>query len=180
MTSLSDVKKGLYRFQEVKGGVVAVVDDAAKLIKAAEKVRDAGVKNFDCFSPFPIHGIEKAMGLSRSWVPFFSLIGGLTGATFGFSAMSIIDVWDWSIVFGGKPVWTWPAYVPITFELMVLFSAFFTVGTVFYLGRLGKSSRRPVVNSVTSTGFAVWAPEMTKSEMENLLNDLAVEVKEVQ
>lgn len=179
MTSLSEIKKGLYRYQEVEGGVVAVIDDAAKLLKAAEKVRDAGVKDFDCFSPFPIHGIEKAMGLSRSWVPFFSLIGGITGASFGFGAMTLIDVWDWSMVFGGKPVWSWPAYMPITFELMVLFSAFCTVGSVFYLGRLGKSSRRPVVNSVTSTGFAVWSPSMSKSEMENLLEGLAVEVREV-
>lgn len=181
MTSFKEIKEGLYRYQEVSGGHVALISDAASLIKAAEKVRDRGVKEFDCFTPFPIHGIEKAMGLSRSWIPFWSLIGGLTGLTFGFTAMTYIDVVDWSNVFGGKPIWSWPAYVPILFELTVLFAAFFTVGSVFYLGRLGKSARRPVANNLTSDGFAIWIgdKDVSKQEIETLLSGLAVEVKEV-
>jgi hypothetical protein len=180
MASLSEIKKGFFRYQEVKGGVIAIVNDAASLLKALEKVRDAGVKNFDCFSPFPIHGMEEAMGVGRSWVPTVSLIGGLTGTTTAFSWLTLVENWDWPHIIGGKPFFAWPAYVPIMFELTILFAAFSTVGTVIYLGRLGKSSRRPPVNSVTSTGFAVWiADSMSVQDVQNLLGGLATDVREL-
>jgi len=180
MSIFTDIKKGLYRYEEPNGGWVATVKDAPALLKAAEKARDAGVKDFDVFSPFPIHGLEKAMGLSRSWIPFFSLCGGIFGATFAFASMTLIDVFSWTIIHGGKPAWPWPAYIPITFELMVLFTAFFTLGTTLYLGRLGKISRRPLVNSVTSDGFAIWiGGNLSKQEVENMLQGSAIMIQEV-
>ncbi|MDH4199005.1 MAG: DUF3341 domain-containing protein [Spirochaetia bacterium] len=180
MTSFEDVKKGLYRYEDPETGWVAVIKDVDSLIAAAEKVRDAGVKKFDCFSPFPIHKLEKAMGLSRSWIPFISAIGALTGGTFAFSSMTWIDVSNWPRVMGGKPYFSWPIYVPITFELTVLFTAFATLGAAIYLGRLGKSSRRPVVNTVTSDGFAIWiGDDMSKQNVESLLQGLYTDIRPV-
>jgi len=180
MVSFSDIKKGLYRYEEPDKGWVAKIKSAEALLKAAEAIRDSGIKRFDCFTPFPMHDLQKAMGLSRSWLPFFSLLGGLTGASFAFSAMSYIDLVDWPVIHGGKPHFAWPAYVPITFELTILFAAFATLSTVIYLGRLGKSSRRPLVNSVTSDGFAVWIGEdVDKARVEKLLDGLYDEIKAV-
>ncbi|MDH4261639.1 MAG: DUF3341 domain-containing protein [Spirochaetia bacterium] len=180
MTSFEDVKKGLYRYEEPDKGWVIVIKDAESLIKGAEKVRDAGIKRFDCFTPFPIHNLQEAMGLSRSWVPFISAIGALTGGTFAFSSMTWIDTSSWPRIIGGKPPFSWPIYLPITFELTVLFTAFATLGITLYLGRLGKSSRRPVVNTVTSDGFAIWiGDDMSKSDVEKLLQGLYTDINPV-
>jgi len=180
MPSLQEVKKGLYRFEEATKGWVVEIKDAETLIKAAEKARDAGIKQFDCFSPFPIHHLDHAMGLTRSWVPYISAIGALTGFTFGAGSMTWIDTVNWPRFFGGKPFFSWPIYVPITFELTILFTAFATLGTVIYLGRLGKVSRRPVANSVTSDGFALWiGDDMSKSDVEKLMQGLYKDIKEV-
>ena len=179
MIDFKEIKKGLFRYEEPKGGWVVTIKDAGKLLKAAEKVRDAGIKHFDCFTPFPMHGLEKAMGLPRSWVPLFSLIGGLTGLTFAFSAMTYIESFFWPMIHGGKPLFAWPAYVPIMFEMTILFSAFATLGTFIYLGRLGKTKRTPVLNTVTSSGFAVWIGDtITKKEVEKMLSGLYSNVEE--
>lgn len=180
MTSFEEVKKGLYRYEDPDKGWVVVMKDVESLINGAKKVRDAGVKRFDCFTPFPIHQLQEAMGLSRSWVPFVSAIGALTGGSFAFSAMTWIDTVDWPRIIGGKPPFSWPIYIPITFELTVLFTAFFTLGVTLYLGRLGKSSRRPVVNTVTSDGFAIWiGDDMSKGDVESMLSGLYSEIRPV-
>ncbi|MES0488769.1 MAG: DUF3341 domain-containing protein [Leptospirales bacterium] len=179
MVSFSEIKKGLFRYEEAVGGWVATIKSAADLLKAAEKVKEAGVKKFDCFSPFPIHGLEKAMGLSRSWVPFITLIFGLSGGVIGFLLMTWIETSDWPVLHGGKPLWAWPAFIPITFELTILFGAFSTVGVTLYLGRLGKISRKPVVNSITSDGFAVWIGDsIGKDEIAKMLDGLYDEIIE--
>lgn len=180
MTSFEEIKKGLFRYEEPDKGWVAVIKDVDSLVKGAEKVRDAGIKRFDCFSPFPIHHLQEAMGLSRSWVPFVSAIGAVLGGTFGFGTMTWIDTVNWPRIFGGKPPWSWPAYLPITFELTVLFTAFATLGTVIYLGRLGKSSRRPVVSTVTSDGFAIWiGDDVSRADVERILQGLYVDINPV-
>lgn len=177
MPSFKEIKEGLFRYEEADKGWVALVKDARTLLKAAEKVRDAGVKSFDCFSPFPIHGLEKAMGLPRSWVPFITLLFGLLGASFGFLAMTYIANVDWPIVYGGKPFFAWPSYIPVTFELTILLGGLATVGSVIYLGRLTNVNRKPVHPSVTQDGFAIWiGDDMSKDQVDKIVGDLAQEV----
>ena len=116
-------------------GLVAQFDDPAKLLHAAEGLRDAGYQRYEVWSPFPVHGMDNAMGLSRSKVPWIVLAGGLTGMT---SAL-LLQWWsgavEYPVMIGGKPLFAFEFATPVTFELSVLLSAF---GAVFGMIGLNK------------------------------------------
>jgi len=105
-------------------GLVGYVSSPAEIYHACEALRDAGYKRFDAYTPFPVHGLEKAMGLKPSRLPFIVFGAALTGATAALSMMIWMNVIDYPMNIGGKPYMTLPSYVPITFELTILFSAF--------------------------------------------------------
>ena len=119
-----------------KHGMIASFEHPAALLHAAEKVRDAGYKKFDCHSPFPIHGMDDAMGLGRS--PVGLIVGGLAllGAAIGFSLQTWVSTSAYPLVISGKPLFSWQAYIIITFALFVLFGAFGAVFGMFGLNRL--------------------------------------------
>jgi hypothetical protein len=105
-------------------GVLAEFASPADVYHAAEKVRDAGYRKWDVHSPFPIHGIERAMGLKDSklgWIAFFCAV---TGAFGGFGMQYWIHKYAYPLLIGGKPLVAYPAYVPVTFEPGILFTAF--------------------------------------------------------
>ncbi len=116
--------------------LVAEFSGPSELLKAAQKTRAAGYRHFDCHSPFPIHGMNEAMGLRRSPVGWFAGLGALIGA----AAAVILQGWtsaiDYRLVLSGKPFFSWQAFVPIIFELAVLTAAIFAVGGMFFLNRL--------------------------------------------
>ena len=180
MALFQEIKEGLFSYEEPTSGWVIRVKNARALLDAAKKVKEAGIKKFDCFSPFPIHGLDEAMGLRRSWITLVTLIAGLTGASAAISMMVYIMVIDWPQIFGGKPNFSWPAFIPITFELTVLFAGFSTVGAVIALGKLGKISRKPVMGGVNSDALAIWIGDDTdKSRVEAILGDLAEDIQPV-
>ena len=109
-------------------GILARFDSPKSLMHAAEKVRDEGFEKFDCHSPFPIHGVDEAMGLKRSKLGYLIGFMGMSGALFGFGLQSWIHSIEYPMNISGKPFFAYPAYAIITFELMVLFSA---IGAVF-------------------------------------------------
>lgn len=117
-------------------GLIATFDTAADVYHAAEKVRDAGYKSWDCITPFPIHGLDKAMGLERSIVPRFSLVGGITGFCTGMSIIFLTGAVDYKLIVGGKPYFSPMFAFPISYELTILFTAFATIGGMFFLNRL--------------------------------------------
>jgi hypothetical protein len=104
-------------------GVVAEYHDVKAVYHAAEKVRDAGYTVWDVHSPFPIHGIEDAMGMKRTILPIFVAIGAFAGIGAAL-AMQYWMNYDYELVVQGKPIDAWEPFTPITFELGVLFSAF--------------------------------------------------------
>jgi len=110
-------------------GIAAQFDSAADLFHAAEKLRDSGYTKFDVFSPFPIHGMDQAMGLRRSVLGKVIFFGGLTGFTTAVCLEFIPSSFLYPLIVAGKPtnLFTVPAFFPIMFELTVLFSAFTTV-----------------------------------------------------
>src|SRR5262249_31837118 len=110
-------------------GLGAEFDSAASLLHAAEKIRDAGFSKWDVHTPFPIHGMDKAMGLGKSWLSAPVFIGGSTGLLTAVLLTCIPSFGLYPIIVHGKPYnWaTLPAFFPIMFELTVLFSAFTTV-----------------------------------------------------
>ena len=105
-------------------GLVGYFAKPADIYKACEALRDAGYKNFDAYTPFPVHGLEKAMGLKPSKLGWIVLACAITGFSSALLMMIYMNVWDYPLVIGGKPFMTIPSYVPITFELTILFSAF--------------------------------------------------------
>lgn len=109
--------------------VAAQFESARDLYQAAEKVRDAGFKRWDVFSPFPIHGMDEAMGLKRSFLARFVFIGGLTGFLTAVGLQFIPSSILYPLVVAGKPtdIMTAPAFFPIMFELTILLSAFTAV-----------------------------------------------------
>jgi hypothetical protein len=117
-------------------GVVATFESAADIYHAAQKVRDAGYKFWDCITPCPVHGLDGAMGVRRSKVPRFSLLGGILGFTTGMSMIWWMNAYDYPLIVGGKPYFSPMFAFPISYELTILFTAFFTIGGMFILNRL--------------------------------------------
>ena len=105
-------------------GLLAEFDGPEKLIEAAEKVRDAGYRRMDAYSPFPVHHLAEALGLHKTRVAMIVLIAGICGALTGFFMQLLSSAVAYPFNIGGKPLNSWPAFVPITFELTVLFAAF--------------------------------------------------------
>src|SRR5688572_4978885 len=116
--------------------LLAEFDTAGGVVHACEKVRDAGYTKWDAHTPYPIHGMDKAMGLDDSklgWIVLVMAIGGLSTGVGLFMYMNGID---YPLVIGGKPPAAWPASVPVFFELTILFSAFGAVFGMFGLNKI--------------------------------------------
>jgi hypothetical protein len=115
-------------------GLMAEFDSSAAIVKAAEKVRDAGYRWWDCHTPFPVHGLDQAMGIRPTILPWFVLGGGLTGALLGlilqlftnatgFNFWFLVPIRGYEFLISGKPFASIPAFIPVTFELTILLSA---------------------------------------------------------
>ncbi len=103
---------------------------------AAEQVRDAGYKFWDCITPCPVHGLDRAMGVKRSKVPRISLIGGIIGFCTGMSMIWWTNAYDYPLAVGGKPYFSPMFAFPVSYELTILFTAFATIGGMFILNKL--------------------------------------------
>jgi hypothetical protein len=119
-------------------GILAEFDTAAGIFEAAIQVRDAGYKKWDVHTPFPIHGMDDAMGLRNSPVGWFTFFGGFTGFFTGMTMIWYMNGYDYPLVVGGKPLFT-PLYAfPVSYELTILLGAFGTIFGMFFLNRLPK------------------------------------------
>lgn len=107
-------------------GLLVEFDDPVALEHACEQVRDAGFRDWDAHTPFPVHGMDAAMGIEGTKLPLFVLVGGLTGMTAALLMIWWMNAVDYPFIISGKPMFGWPAAMPVTFELTVLFSAFAT------------------------------------------------------
>jgi hypothetical protein len=105
-------------------GVMAEFETSAAVYHAAEVVRDAGYQKWDVHTPFPIHGIEDAMGVKPTILPVLVAVGAFTGVGLAYLMQWWMTAVDFKVVVQGKPYDAWQPFVPITFELGVLFSAF--------------------------------------------------------
>ncbi len=112
-------------------GIVAEFEGPGQLLAAARALRQAGYRRYDAHTPFPVHGMNEAMGLRPSRVPLVALAGGVTGAALGLAMQWWINAVDYPLVISDKPILSWPAFIPVTFELTILLAAFGAVGSMF-------------------------------------------------
>ncbi len=124
-------------------GLLAQFDDPDTLVEACDQARQAGYKKMDAYSPFPVHGIDPAIGIERTWLPFFVLFVGLNAVFGGLFLQWYTNSADWSPLFpgyafyiSGKPIFSLPANIPVTFEIIVLSSAFATFFGMWILNKL--------------------------------------------
>ena len=108
-------------------GLIATFSTTPALYQAAQLVRDAGYRHWDCITPFPVHGLDKAMGLKRSIVPRLSLLGGITGFFTGMTMIWWTGARDYAVSVGGKPFFSPMFAFPVSYELTILFTAFATI-----------------------------------------------------
>ncbi len=117
-------------------GMLAQFADPESLMHACARVRDARYTDWDAHTPFPIHGLDKAMGLGKSWVSVFVLVLGLGGAACGMAMQWWVATQAYPLVISGKPLFSWPAFVPIMFECGVLGGAIGAIGGFLYKAKL--------------------------------------------
>jgi len=117
-------------------GVIARFDGPAELLRAAAKVRDAGYKRFDCHSPFPIHGMDAAMGMKGSKVGYIAGVCGTLGGIGGLALQWWTSTIAYPVTISGKPYFSYQAYVPVTFGLTVLCAALGAVFSMLITNRL--------------------------------------------
>src|SRR5580693_1830617 len=126
----------------IKKFVVGCFDDENVLFTAVKNVRKAGYKIHDVYTPYPMHGLDHALGLRETSLHTAGFIYGITGTTTALSGIGYIFTNDWPLNFGGKPHFALPAWIPITFELTVLFSAVGMVLTFCYLCQMAPFVRK--------------------------------------
>lgn len=138
-------------------GVLAEFENPADLMDAASAVNKAGYKQFDTYSPFPIHGMDEAMGLKPSKLGWIVLAHGIIGLVGGL----VLQAWSMGIAYpvhiSGKPYMNFPAFIPVTFALFILLSAFGAFMGLFVLNKLPRL-HNPIFNSdriakATDDGF---------------------------
>lgn len=116
--------------------ILATFDDEHDLVEVSHELKNQQIVIEDFYTPFPVHGLDGYLGITRTRLPYVTFVAGATGLVFAM----LFQIWssavDWPINVGGKPMMSIPAFVPITFELMVLFGALTTVAAFFYISKM--------------------------------------------
>ncbi|MFM1767685.1 MAG: hypothetical protein RJA22_214 [Verrucomicrobiota bacterium] len=163
-----------------KYGLLAEFDTPADAMAAAAKVRDAGFRRWDVYTPYPVHGMDDAMGLGNSRVGWFTFCLGCTGFTLGMLMIWYMNAYDYQLVVGGKPLFSPLASFPVCYELTILFGAFGALGGMLFLNRLPRWYH-PLFNSsrfknVTHDKFYICIeatdPKFNDAEVRRLLEGL--------
>lgn len=114
-------KTGLY-------GVIAEFDNPTDITVAAQRVKEAGYTRFDAYSPYPVEELSEIIIKRHTRLPWLVFLGGIIGCLTGIAMQYYVNVIDYPINVGGRPYWSWPSFIPVTFELTILFAA--TTGVV--------------------------------------------------
>ena len=119
-------------------GVLAEFKSPSSLYNVVKVLKKIGYEKIDTFSPFPIHSMDKAMRLKDSYIGYIVAVGALLGFSLGFGLQTWASVEAYPMIISGKKLFSWQAFIPITFELTILLSAFAAVFGMFFLNKLPK------------------------------------------
>ncbi len=117
-------------------GLVAEFESEEAILSAANRVREEGYRRMDAYTPFPVHGLAEALGMHDIWVPWIVFFAGIGGALAGFGLQYYTQVIDYPWNVGGRPLLSWPMFIPITFEMTILLASFGAVIGMFALNGL--------------------------------------------
>lgn len=156
-------------------------NDEVILLDAVKAIRAEEVDIMDVYTPFPVHGLDPILGLSESRLHIAGFFYGLTGTTVAFGFMSWVFTRDWPIIFGGKPYFSAPSFIPITFEFTVLLAAVGMVVTFYLVCGLGPGVTNPYLDDrITDDKFCIAfdvsaASEEEKERIKVLLSQTSAE-----
>lgn len=151
--------------------IAGIISDPDRFLELAEDARKKGFRDLDAVMPYPVHGFEEKLGLKKSWIPSAAkamlLIGAFLGLLFQFWTSAI----DWPINVGGKPLFSWQAFVPIIFECGILFAGITTFMAILHVARLypGKDPKM-LSERLTNDQFALLVSVRTQVDREKALD----------
>jgi hypothetical protein len=160
-------------------GAVAYFTGPDQILHATRTAREKGFVDVEMYTPFPVHGSDEALGLKPSIVPWATLTGG----TIGFCLAVHLEIWtsafNWPINVGGKPLISFPAFIPIMFELTVLLGGLSTAFFMFAINGMPNMKKNPFDPRITDDLFALYIPfdrqKVSASEVESFLGSLHAE-----
>ena len=142
-------------------------DDEEILLKAVKQAKNDHLDIMDVYSPFPVHGLDPLLGLSESRLHQAGFVYGAIGTLTAFLFMSWVFTRDWPIIFGGKPYWSVPAFIPITFEVTVLFASVGMVVTFYTICGMAPGVTNPTLDDrITDDKFCIAFQTNGASEAE--------------
>jgi len=139
---------------------LGIFEDEDVLLHAIDNVRAAGVKIYEVFSPYPVHGIDDALGIERSRLPIAAFFYGLCGLSFALWMQIYMLGFDWPMIIGGKPNIALPAFIPVSFELTVFFTCHGMVITFYTICKLYPRFKTPVLDVRSTDDKFVLAIEL--------------------
>lgn len=164
---------------------LGIFDDSDKLLHAVKTLKSKGVKIFDCYTPFPVHHLDKELGYDRTNLTVGAFLCGLLGSLSGFTLGYYMNVVDWPMIIGGKPddIKMFTSFIPIIFELTILFTAFGMVIMFFARSRMVHGIKEDLLHARQTNDRLVLAiddsveQQISNSEIQQILKDEgAVEV----
>lgn len=163
--------------------VLALFADPHSLLTATSTIREKGYRGLEAYTPYPVHGIDKALGLKVSWMPRVTKTMFFVGAGLGFTFEAWTMAWAWPLNVAGKPFVSVPAYMPVTFESGILIAGISTFIAVFIAGRLRPAPNFvPLDRRLTNDRFGLYVPvrPYEAGNVQSMLKELgAVEVRDL-
>ncbi|UOF02316.1 DUF3341 domain-containing protein [Bdellovibrio reynosensis] len=166
-------------------GIAGIWEDEHLILKAAAKTREMGFQKFEAISAYPVHGMEEACGIKRSWIPYVTFVMGVVGLTAGLLLTWWTSAVDWKVNVGGKPFFSLPAFIPIMFELTILFAALSSVVALFKACGIPRIDPPIIDPDLSSHKFAIFIPHndvnYDESKIEAMFKELgATSVKKTE
>lgn len=159
--------------KEITKYISAYYEDEEDLLSGIKKMQKDNVEILDAFTPFPVHGLDKVLGIKRSWLPRVGFIGGTIGAACGFFLQMWVFTEGYPMNIGGKPLLAIPSFIPVTFECAVLFAAFSMVFAFLFRSKLGLGAENKIYDVkstdnhfVVVAGFEENKSDSVKEKME--------------
>jgi hypothetical protein len=157
--------------KKTKEVILGYFEDPHDLLEIGAKAHRMGYQNLDAYTPYPVHGLEHALGLKKSWVPAAAKTALVIGAILGYYFQYWVSAFGFELNVGGKPMNSWPAFVPVIFESAVFFAGVTTLFSVFFSAKLKPFGNKFIDRRFTDDKLALVMPVEHENE-DDIINFL--------